>query len=151
MKKIVILFCACFFAFQISAQDSMSSFTDSGSILLNGKSDLNITFSDGTPTALSLGAAYFVMDNLAAGLNFGYFSFDGNSNSTTELFARYYVMDQLFVGAAYKLDDPTLLSASVGYNYFLSNKVSLEPTFTFPFDSDIADPSIGVGVSVFLY
>ena len=151
MKKVLLFFLTSFFAFQLSAQDGMSSFSDSGTIMLNGQSSLNISFSDGTPTLLSLGAGYFVIDKLAAGLNFNYFSFDGNSDSSTELFARYYAMDQLFVGLAYRADDPTLLTASVGYNYFLSDKVSLEPTFNFPFDSDIADPSISVGVSVFLY
>lgn len=149
MKKLLLLLCIGVCSFQVNAQEDASSYTSSGTIMLNGSSSLNISFADGTPTLLGLGAGYFLMDNLAAGLNFQYFSFDGNSDTATELFARYYVMPDLFAGLAYQLNDPTVFSASVGYNFFIGDMISLEPTFTYPF-KDIYDPELGIGVSVFL-
>ena len=65
------------------------------------------------------------------------------------MFARYYVLDQLFAGAAYQLDGDEYFSLSAGYNYFPTDKVSLEPTFIYPFD-DFLDPEIRVGISIFL-
>ena len=125
------------------------SFSDSGTIFLSGQSSLDISFSDGTPIDLGVGGGYFIMDKLAVGAAINFFSFDGNSDTNLGLLARYYVMDNLFGQASYTVTDPTLFAISAGYNWFLTDNVSFEPTFTYPFD-DFADPSINVGVTIFL-
>jgi len=65
------------------------------------------------------------MDKLAVGATFSYFSFDGNPSENFGLLARYYALDKLFGQAGYTLTDPSLFEIGVGYNWFLSDNVSL--------------------------
>jgi hypothetical protein len=149
MKKLILLFCIGFCSFQISAQEVMNSATNAGSILLTGSSSLEISFADETPMFLGVGLGYFVIDNLAVGANFNYIRIFGESDTAAELFARYYALDNLFVGASYTMQEPKVFAAQVGYDWFIADRVAIEPVFEYPF-KDGLDPAIGIGVSVFL-
>ena len=147
MKKIITCLILCFSLFTALAQDDSKSFNDQGTWMLNGQSSLNVVFSDGTPLLLTLNAGYFVIDNLAAGVGFAYIRFSGSSDTSTSIFARYY-LDKFFLQGNLDLDDGSTVTLSAGYELFISNNVSLEPAFNYPID-DFLDPSLTMSVAVF--
>ena len=108
-----------------------------------------MTFSSALETFGRVGLGYFVIDNLAVGANFNYIRIFGESDIAAELFARYYALDNLFVGASYTMQEPKVFAAQVGYDWFIADRVAIEPVFEYPF-KDGLDPAIGIGVSVFL-
>jgi hypothetical protein len=124
-----------------------------GSVLVGASSNLgfsSISYDDGDDNfkvfILDLKAGYFVIDNLAVGLNFGYskYSFGDTDASTTlfGLFGRYYVNGKIFVGAGYsssKLEDSDAsnsLPLEAGYEAFITDNIALEPSVSY---------SIGLG------
>lgn len=127
-----------------------------------GFSSQKIKDADNSTTYFNLKptVGYFFADDLALGLgvDFSSTSFNGNSNSSFSLspFVRYYVTDPIFVQvhANIGLDDGagTAFGAAVGYSWFLSNNVAIEPALFFTsvnndgdaFDSTIFGLSIGI-------
>jgi hypothetical protein len=95
---------------------------------------------------LDLKAGYFVIDNLALGLSFGYekYSLDDSEESLTSfgLFGRYYVNGKIFVGAGYsssKFEDSDAANSlpfEVGYAAFITDNIAFEPSISY---------AIGVG------
>jgi len=93
---------------------------------------------------LTPNVGYFIMDDLAIGLDIQFYSesSDGESESNFGFgpYARYYVADPIFLQVGYALDaspfDSQLFQsgggstfhASVGYSWFLGNGVAIEPS-----------------------
>jgi len=108
--------------------------------------------------------AYYIIDDLAVGLNVNFSStaYDGNSTSTTFVgpYVRYYITNPIFisVGANFGLDDGagTAFGAAVGYSWFLNNAVAIEPQVffsSFNNDGDLNDGSefgLSIGIQAFL-
>jgi hypothetical protein len=101
--------------------------------------------------SITPGAAYFVIDKLAIGLNTSFF-YNGTANNKYYSFGigpmvRYYFYNGIFLkaDADYSVLDYTSSSAStekylslvpgLGYALFLNSKVSLEPTVCYEFDN----------------
>ena len=107
---------------------------------------------------------FYVIDDLAAGLNLSYssVSIEGNSNTTTSLapFVRYYVFNPFFVEAQFGFsldkDGGSYVAADIGYSWFVSRNVAVEPMiFYINTNSDIeglARSSFGfsVGIQTFI-
>ena len=78
---------------------------------------------------------YYVIDDLAVGLDLDFvsLSYNGNSNSTFYLspFVRYYIADPFFAQVSLGLEleegGGSLFSVGVGYSWFLNNAVAIEP------------------------
>jgi len=95
---------------------------------------------------LDLKTGYFVMDNLALGLRFGYNKYSVGDNDVSQtlfgLFGRYYVNGKIFFGAGYsstKFEDSDAsnsLPLEVGYAAFITDNIALEPSISY---------SIGLG------
>lgn len=153
--------------------------TEQGGWLIGATSNLGInsTKYDGggdNQTDLSIGglAGYFIMDNLAAGLNVGLSSSkQGDLKATSTLigpFARYYVNGTFFLGATYsiassKVDVPgfgetktnfNVLAFEAGYPIWIVDNVAIEPSLNYGMASgdDITNfNTFGLNVGFTLY
>ncbi|WP_436517421.1 outer membrane beta-barrel protein [Ekhidna sp. To15] len=152
--------------------------TEKGGWLIGATSSLgfNSTKFDGVSdrqTSFNIGGlgGYFLMDNLAAGLNVGYSSAkQGNSKGSSTLigpFARYYVNGTFFVGASFsaassKFDaglgetktNFTVLAFEAGYPIWIVDNVAIEPSLNYGMSSgdDITNSnSFGLNVGFSLY
>lgn len=148
MRKLLFTTIMCLFILQLSAQ------TEKGKLLLGASSNSGLSFQsqDGAEDNLvsfSLNAqgGYFVIDNLAAGLNLGFSTSSQGDFSNTTLsigpFARYY-FDNVFFGANFSITNTngdngisdfssngSLLGLELGYAAFLNNNIAIEPALTY--------------------
>lgn len=111
---------------------------------------------------VNLGAGYFVIENLAFGLNFGYakVSFGDDSESATSfgLFGRYYINGKIFLGAGYastKSEDSDAVNSlplEVGYAAFITDNIAVEPSFSYELGlGDNESNAFGLNVGFMLY
>lgn len=140
-----------------------------GSVLVGASSNLGFssTSYDGADDnfnvfTLDVKAGYFVIDNLAVGLNFGYNKFSqGDSDASTTLFGlfgRYYVNGKIFVGAGYsslKLEDSDAsnsLPFEVGYAAFITDNIAFEPSINYAIGlGDNESNTFGLNLGFALY
>lgn len=159
MKKILLTLFASVIVFAASAQISK------GTVILGGSSNLNFTSynedaGDYSQFDVDIHGGYFLMDNLAAGLNLFYSKDSEADDATTAfgVFARYYFNGKIFAGAAFnsaKQGDfsGTQIPIEVGYAWFLNNAVAIEPALNYSIyggDLDGASFGLNVGISVYL-
>lgn len=139
----------CLFMLHLSAQ------TNQGNLLIGANSTSGLSFQsqdgiDDNLISFSLNArgGYFLIDNLAAGLNLGFSSNSVGDFSSTSFslgpFARYY-FDQIFFGASFvavntnsdngngndSSRNGTQFNLELGYAAFLNNNVAIEPAITY--------------------
>ncbi|HLT71738.1 MAG TPA: outer membrane beta-barrel protein [Cyclobacteriaceae bacterium] len=166
MKK--ILFTICFVA---ALAGSSFAQIEQGTVLVGPSTNLGFTSSsfDGADSNLTtfnidLAAGYFVIENLAVGLSFGYLKVkyeDIIDESTTSfgLFGRYYVNGKIFVGAGYsssKSGDSDAfgsLPLEVGYAAFITDNIAVEPSFGYELglgDNDTNTFGLNVGFMLYL-
>ena len=120
---------------------------------------------------LELGAGYFLIDNLAAGVTVGYEKvkegFDGNTTTFIGPFVRYYVKGTFFVGASYAAASREevfarapvkvnfrILAFEAGYPIWIVDNIAIEPSLNYGMASgdDIIDSdSLGVNIGFTLY
>lgn len=118
-----------------------------------------------TTIDLSPNLGYFIADDLAIGLgvNLHSESFDGESTTLFGLgpFVRYYFADAIFAQAGVNLGlgdiEFTEFHVGVGYSWFVSNDVAIEPVLfyrSFSVDGDFGDSStfgLAIGVQAFAH
>lgn len=171
MRKFLFSALMCVFILQLSAQ------TEQGKILLGASSNSGLSFQsqDGIEDnlvsfSLNVGGGYFVIDNLAAGLNLGFSTSSQGDFSGTSLsigpFARYY-FDNVFFGANFSFTNSnsdngtndfsangSQLGLELGYAAFLNNSVAIEPAITYfntggDFDG-LTGFALSIGFSIYL-
>lgn len=153
MKKIILSVAAMFaFAF-VNAQDAAGQ-TDKGKWLVEANTNFgaahgaNTSFqfasADGSSAYnLGLEGGYFIMDDLAlkVGFGFGGVKPDGGESTTTTSYkvgAKYYIMKMIPVQVDYSGsstkdfdENPSYLGLQAGYAVFLGSNVSIEPGVRF--------------------
>ena len=146
-----------------------------GAILMRGSSNLGFTSfnedaGDYTQFNLDVKGGYFIMDNLALGLNLGFSSVDlGDSGKETDtgfgVFGRYYFNGKIFGGVGFnsvkvKFESDSFDSEStvsvipieVGYAAFLNDVVAIEPSVNYSiYGSDAEGASFGIAVGLTVY
>lgn len=159
MKKLLIVLAA--FALSSCAYAQISK----GTIMLAGSSSFDFTSNnedagDFSQIDLDVKGGYFIMDNLALGLNLGYSKNSELDDALTTfgLFGRYYVNGKILVGLGFnssKFGDVSFseIPIEVGYALFLNDAVALEPALNYTmFGGDAEGAAFGfrIGISVFL-
>lgn len=165
MNKIVLSFAVC--ALMTTGAFAQIS---KGTIMAGASSNINYTstsydgFDDNENTFnLDLKGGYFVIDNLAFGLNIGYnkYSFgDAIDVSTTMfgIFGRYYYNGAIFAGVGYnstKVEDSdavNFLPIEVGYAAFITDDIAVEPSLSYHLGMGDVDANMfmfNVGFSIY--
>lgn len=164
MKKLI-------FTISIVAAFAVTSFAqiEQGTVIVGPSTNLGFTSQsfDGaddnlTSFNINLGAGYFVIENLAFGLNFGYssLSFGDEDVSTTTfgLFGRYYVNGKIFLGAGYassKVEDSDAVNSlplEAGYAAFITDNIAVEPSLGYELGlGDNESSKFGLNVGFMLY
>lgn len=160
MKKNLLTLLAVVVVFTASAQ------INKGTVLVGASSNLNLTSTDpdggesSSVFALDVSAGYFVIDNLALGLNLGY-----EKNSELDdaaiiigAFGRYYINGKVFAGAGVstvKFGDAssTVIPLEIGYAAFITDNIAIEPSLNYSlWSGDFMEGStIGLNVGLALY
>lgn len=174
MKKLLSIFAVAivftFFSKDLTAQ------TEQGALLAGASSNLSFTSLGGKNVDdrqnnfdLGLKGGYFLIDNLAAGLNIGFNSMSVGDISSSLFsigpFARYYFGGTFYAGAGFDFasqsvnegDNLTgsLISFEAGYPIFIGGEtVAIEPSLNYGIGGgdSLKDTNIfGIQVGVFLY
>lgn len=153
---------------------------NSGAWMLGGNVGFNSIKSDGDDASetyfnISPNVGYFIMDNLAVGARLSLFSqsYDGETESEFGIgpWARFYIVNGLFAQAGIDFgtagfdvfslltdEGSSTLNLGVGYSWFLSPSVAIEPTLQYSIYSAADDALFGdytrfgfnIGVQAFL-
>lgn len=161
--QLVILTLAMGISFNLSAQT-----VNAGTWMIGGSagfSSQKIKNADASTTYLNLNPTlgYFVADDWGVGLsiNFNSTSYDGESDSSFGLgpFVRYYFTDPIYLKVGLDLDldkgGGTLFTAAVGYSWFISSDMAVEPNLFFSLNngegetSDFTVFGLGIGIQAF--
>lgn len=170
MKKILLTLLAGCLVFVASAQISQ------GTVLVGGSSNLGFTSfnedaGDFSQFNLDVRGGYFVIDNLAFGLNLSFANRDfGDFGKETDtgfgVFGRYYFNGKIFGGVGFnslnaKFEDSngdevestvSVIPIEVGYAAFLNDAVAIEPSLNYSiYGSDGEGASFGVSVGITVY
>lgn len=148
MRKLLFTTLMCLCIIQLSAQ------TEQGKILMGATSNLGLSVQtqdavEDNSFNFSIGAqgGYFVINNLAAGLNLGFSTSSQGDFSGTSItigpFARYY-FENVFFGGSFSFintnsdngvsdfsSNGSQLGLELGYAAFLNNNVAIEPKITY--------------------
>ncbi len=172
MQKLTLLLILVAAAVTTQAQ------TEKGKFLVGATSDLSFTntsFGDdgGSNNNFGLGVngGYFVLDDFAAGMLFGFSrnSSDNFNSTSTSIgpFLRYFFYDDLFASVAYQHSfiatefsgdknstDGGQLNMQVGYAIFIKDVVAIEPSFNYSIGSgsllgDVKTFSLNVGFNLY--
>jgi hypothetical protein len=165
MKKTIFmtLFAVCLSGGTAIAQINKGTFLVGASSNL-GFSSTSTEISDDNVNVflLDVSGGYFVIDNLALGLSFGYSKysyedFDGSSTSFG-LFGRYYVNGKVFLGlgfASAKVEDSDAVNSiplEVGYAAFVTDNIAIEPSLSYSLGlGDNESNTFGLQVGFTLY
>jgi hypothetical protein len=148
--KTFVNFTCCFFllvcAKNVLAQDKTGerSSTSKGKILVGSSSGFSVAQAsiDGvseklTNINLDVSTGYFVADRFVIGVQGGYqytkFASDKSTAGSYGLFGRYYTQSNFFVGTGYRVSKSGksksvgTIPVELGYAYFLSPSVAIEP------------------------
>ena len=165
MKKVLLTAAlVAVFGFAANAQ------TDQGGWVVGGSTniDFSSTSNDGDSQStfgIDIKGGYFLMDNLAAGLNIGYVNVsDVASSSAFGPFARYYFNGTFYAGAgidfaSVKPDggdsvSGTWINLEAGYPVFLTDNVAFEPNLSYAIGGGDLNEDLsrfGVNFGFFLY
>jgi hypothetical protein len=167
MKKLTLLM---FLAFSLNAFAQIEKPITKGNIMLSGggsmsygDSNLEASTYNSNTSAFSVsftpGASYFIMDNLAIGLN-ATFTYDGRKNNKSYTVGigpkvRYYFNNGIFLNAEVDYNYNHGISNTsnranylsfkpgIGYSFFLNQKVSLEPGIYYEINNEKYETSFG--------
>ncbi len=163
MKKVLLTAAlVAVFGFAANAQ------TDQGGWLVGASSNLGFNSFKANSDAdavstfnLNARAGYFLMDNLAAGLNINYFKFSEADDADTAFgpFARYYFNGTFYAGAGIDFASSGGVSGSwinleAGYPLFIVDNVAVEPNLSYSLGGgDLYEDAsrFGINVGFFLY
>ncbi len=158
MKRIIIPILFVFALAQAEAQISKGTVFLAGSSNLSGiQQDEDL--GDDVQFNLSVKGGYFLINNLAVGLNLSLNKPYGSNDKTFGIgpFARYYVAGKVFLGAGYTSYNNSDFSYSqipieLGYAIFLADIVALEPSlFYTKYSGDAEGALFGVNLGVSIY
>lgn len=164
MKKVLLTVFAALTVFTASAQIEQGTWLISGSSNL-GFTSFNEDAGDYSQFNIDVKGGYFVIENLAVGLNLGYDKVEETSLTTFGLFGRYYVNGSIFGGLGFNsnsldlgIDDAekvsfTTIPLEVGYAAFIGKVVAIEPAFNYTIyggDAEGAAFGFNIGISVYL-
>lgn len=140
---------------------------EKGAILVGASSNLGFTSykpKDGDSfSAFNVDAkvGYFVIDNLALGVNLGYQKIDEASITSLGLFGRYYVNGKIILGAGFNSNKEdsgesdfsyTSIPLEVGYAAFITDNIAIEPVVKYEmWSGDVEGSTFGLGVGFTLY
>jgi len=157
MKKIILMLVLGGTILTASAQ------IEKGAILVGGNSSFSYSSvspsggSSSSITLFNLKGGYFVAENIALGLNFGYQSISSSSLTTIGVFGRYYPAGKFFVGAGYSSTKASGASSSQGqfnleggYVGFVGKSVAFEPAISFNSGDGYSIIGFALGISVYL-
>lgn len=153
--------------------------TDQGGWLIGASSSLGYsstsyddpTVNNTTNFNLEVGVGYFLIDNLAAGLNVGYEKvkdgFDGNTTAFFGPFVRYYVNGTFFLGTSFAAASREdifaraaetikfeVLSFEAGYPIWVVENIAIEPSLNYVLatgDDIKSNKTFGMGIGINLY
>jgi outer membrane protein len=158
MKKVLLTVFAALTVFVASAQ------IEQGTWLLSGASDLSFVSNnedagDDSQFDVNVRGGYFVIENLAIGLNLGVSKWSEADDATIGVgpFARYYFAGKVFGGAGIniiKMGDfsATQIPLEVGYAAFLNKVVAIEPSLNYGiYGGDLEGAAFGVNVGISVY
>ncbi|MEZ5030530.1 MAG: hypothetical protein R2787_03940 [Saprospiraceae bacterium] len=133
---------------------SQESFTDRGIFMLRGTGSIDVSFQEGSPLAIHIGAGYFLWNDLLVGVDAGYERAGQEDDFFASPFMRYYWRQLFFAEASLHtvmIEDRTtsFIEAGLGYIFYLNDYVMVEPGFYYPFLEN-SKPSFRVFVSVYL-
>lgn len=170
MKRVLLTAFAALTVFAASAQ------IEQGTWLIGGSSNLGFTSfnedaGDYSQFNIDVKGGYFVIENLAVGLNLGYSSVDlGDFGKETDtgfgVFTRYYFNGKIFGGVGFNsvtakfesdLGDSestiSVIPIEVGYAAFIGKVVAIEPALNYSIyggDGEGASFGVNIGISVYL-
>lgn len=158
MKKSLLTLFAALVVFAASAQ------IEKGAILIGGASNLGFTSYDEDAGDYSLfnvdvKGGYFVMDNLAIGLDLSYSKDSDDDDALVGIgpLVRYYVNGKIILGIGYNIInygdlDGSSLPLEVGYAAFINKAIAIEPTLNYQmYGGDLDGSSFGVNVGISFY
>jgi hypothetical protein len=156
MKKLLIILFVIFIAGSASAQ------INKGTVLVGASSNLNFSSVkfDGQDRfgifELSVKGGYFVIENLAVGLDLGYQKIDDFSSTNFGIFGRYYYRGKFFGGTGlsfFKFEDQDSQSSipfEIGYAAFINKNIAIEPAFHLSVGDNTNTYGLRVGFSLYL-
>jgi outer membrane protein len=166
MKKTIVTLVVMLFA----AAGAFAQ-VEKGTILVGASSNAGFTSfkqkdADESTSQFNINAkvGYFVIDNLALGLNLGYTSVkDLGSSTAIGAFGRYYVNGKIIIGAGFnsnkEKDDVsdtdfsyTTIPLEVGYAAFITDNIAIEPALGYTlYSGDLEGSAFGLNVGFTLY
>ena len=105
---------------------------------------------------LDLKGGYFIINNLAVGLNVGYVKIDEYSEMSFGGFARYYIAGKFFAGAGFTSispeegDSTTEIPVEIGYAAFITDNIAIEPGLSYVIGDGYEKFGPNVGFSLYL-
>jgi hypothetical protein len=181
MKKIILVLMVMSISFYAASQDEQvanGGHTDKGKFVIDANTTLGsiggiiggsgtsflLSSVDGT-TIWNIGAevGYFVIDDLAIKVGFGYGDLDGSSIVSYKFGAKYYAIGSIpiqidFSGQGgediFGTETPSYLGLQAGYAIFIGDMISIEPAlrYNLSLNSDFYENifQIQMGFSIFL-
>ena len=128
--------------------------TEKGIFFLKGGSSGQLSLEEGKPFSINLGAGYFFLQNLMAGVDAGYARAGEFDDFYARPFARYYVARRVFAGAGLSAYQPIegeieyVPDIEAGFALFLDSYIAFEPTIHYPIQ-DGSKPYFSLNVSIF--
>lgn len=128
--------------------------TEKGIFFFKGGSNGQLSLQEGTPFSVNLGAGYFFIQNMMAGMDAGYEKAGRFDDFYARPFARYYVARRVFAGAGLSAYQPLegkikyTPDIEAGFALFLDSFIAIEPTIHYPIQ-DGTKPYFSLNVSIF--
>jgi len=137
MKKLFVVIVLALSVSAVSAQIGKGTFLVGASSNI-GYNNLSPDDASGyTILNVNLKGGYFLINNLALGLNVGYTKIDDYSETSIGAFGRYYIAGKFFAGAGFtsiKPDDGdsvTEIPIELGFAGFVTENIAIEPAVSY--------------------
>ncbi len=160
MKKCIsALFISGFLLLLVLPNRTVNAQTDKGSILINGRTNLNFQFEDNAPLNVGILGGYFFADNFVGGLDIDYDRNEASSSTLIRPFVRYYLFKRIFFGTGLRYEIETVQNASnpdpefswdleLGGLIMLTDQIGVEPTLRVPIPRE-SNVALIIGFSLF--
>lgn len=153
-KKLFLLAFAFLAAFAPLYSQRQKPNTERGIFFLKGGTNGRISFEDGTPFTINVGAGFFPLQNFLVGADLGYEKAGPFDDFYARPFARYYAFRRVFGGVGLSATQLTggkpkyIPDVEAGFALFLDSSLAFEPTFHYPITEN-SKPYVSLNVSIF--
>ena len=155
MKKILLTALVAFTMISASAQISKGTFMIGASSNV-GYNNLSPDNSSGY-TILNINAkgGYFLINNLALGLNIGYLKNEDFTETSIGAFGRYYLFGKFFAGAGFTSIKPnegdagTEIPIEIGFAGFVASNFALEPSLNYSMGDGYERFGLNIGFTLY--